>query len=667
MRIELAGWSSEGLRCPDVKIDLRNAAGSAVPIALIQTPNGTGKTTMLKMLKACLNGEASGWSADYIREFKRHDDERSFGTFTADLIIDERILTIEVTLDFDEGRAAYRTSSPQFGGVVAAYDPPADARRFLDKAFLNLFIFDGEYASRLLDPAKAEAEYAIDALCQLYLLKNMSAVANSAWERAARNVQVTTEVGLNREFELKRALEERLKFLKANRGQLSDKLKTLQAKIDEYQAKVDQRLSTEDKTREQHAEAREAKALAKADVEMHSLRLSQQMRLPHALHPMIGATLNQLKENLDRLRLPENTSSQFFDEIVDEEFCICGRVMDEAAIVHIKSSSKQYLGEKEIAVINEIKSDIEKYITNESDLFLRSELESSRNALKESQEKLRLSEQKLNYLTEKLIRDGDGDLEELSEALRVSRIEFEKCDALLKQMSDDSQATEIRRVADVPRFFSIPLLERKLKELDGRISDVTKTVDMRKKTEALVKILESARDRAREKIKDELLLECNSRLKDVLVNDLLQIASIDRSLKLANQAGASVGQTLSVGYVFLMSILNRGSHDFPLVVDSPAGALDTDVKSEIGALIPALCSQFVAFTIDSEREGFVTALEKSGKPIKFMTLLRKTPGTERFMHNLPREGVVETDASVLVTDRKYFFSLKKMDSEALHG
>jgi DNA sulfur modification protein DndD len=73
-------------------------------------------------------------------------------------------------------------------------------------------------------------------------------------------------------------------------------------------------------------------------------------------------------------------------------------------------------------------------------------------------------------------------------------------------------------------------------------------------------------------------------------------------------------------------------------------------------LIPDLCTQFVGFTINTERAGFVPALEKASDDCLFLTMFRKTPGTQRLMRNLPSSGVTETDNAILVRDRGYFMS-----------
>jgi DNA sulfur modification protein DndD len=657
MKIELAGWRSEGLRCPDVDIDLRSQSGGVSPISLIQASTGTGKTTTTKLLKACLHGRASSWSADEVREFRRHNDPRPSGVFAAKLVIDGRPLTIEIELDYDDGSVRYRTTSPDTGGMIMHWGPPMEVRRFLDKRFLDLFIFDGELAKGLLDPEQAQAEFAIDALCQLYLLDEIEQVAAAAWDRETKTATVTTGSGLKKYTDLQKAISNRKDVLEKNRAKAVSELETVQADIAKNEQRIRDRISDDTTTRDLHTEAYNDKVQAEADVEKFSSMLAQALRNPNALHPIVGKSLNYLKENLDRLRLPENTSAQFFEEILQEKECICGRQMDEESIAQIRLRSKQFLGEKQIGVINEIKSDIERYISNSSDIDPYEAQKGISQDLEQSRIRLKKASQQIASLENQLIKAGDDKLEEWKKQLANAKqreSEFIGLIALNDKDPEDDRLSSRKDDNEVLKSLSIPLLTRKLKEVEQRISEITETVDLKDRTNLLQQILRSANDKAQMNIKSELLDVCNQRLKDVLVNDVLQIESIDSSLTLANQKRASEGQTLSVGYVFLMSILNRGNHDFPLVVDSPAGKLSTEPRAKIGRLIPSLCAQFVAFTLDTERPGFVTALEEAGKQIKYLTLFRKTEGTSALLKNLPGEGVVQTDNSVVVSGQKYF-------------
>ena len=110
-----------------------------------------------------------------------------------------------------------------------------------------------------------------------------------------------------------------------------------------------------------------------------------------------------------------------------------------------------------------------------------------------------------------------------------------------------------------------------------------------------------------------------------------------------------------------MSVLSRGKNDFPLIVDSPANPIERVVRKELAELIPNLCHQFVAFTINTEYDGFVPVLKENSKDCKFLTLFRITEGTQRLMSGLPKKGVVKTDNAVLVTGYDYFKSFDQKD------
>jgi DNA sulfur modification protein DndD len=95
-------------------------------------------------------------------------------------------------------------------------------------------------------------------------------------------------------------------------------------------------------------------------------------------------------------------------------------------------------------------------------------------------------------------------------------------------------------------------------------------------------------------------------------------------------------------------------------VDSPANPIDAGVRRRIGALIPKLTKQFVGFTINTEREGFVPALQSASDDVRYLTMFRRTVGTERLMSGVPADRAVVTDGSVLVNDRAFF---EKFDLE----
>ncbi len=650
MKIELLGWSSRGLRCPDVSIELATH-GKVRPVSLIQMPNGTGKTTTLEMLMAALDGEAVNWSPDKVRGFRRAGDDSERGEFVVHLLMDDKPLTFELTLDYNAGTARYRTTQPGSGGVTPGHQPPPALYRFLRPQFINLFVFDGEFADRLLDPARSEAAKAIDALCQLYLLDDIADFADQEWQRAtkAKKGGATTASGLAN-WQTKRALiAKRIAELTEAQTKAKKEQTELESSIAKLTELIGTHMSRSSGMQERFAKAQAELQEAENKVVLESGDLMQSIRSPNALHPRIPNALLALKSNLDKLQLPENTSAQFFEELTQENQCICGREMTDAAREEIRKRAKQYLGTEEAGVINALKRDIDQVVLRAGEKAGYDRVVELVQGLTDAVRLRQQAEGTVRALKQQQIDQGDDKVREWEAQFQRAQARLATLVDLLKRISAAGDEDE-----DSDKTFSLALLYKRLDEADRKISEITETVQLNQQTKLIKRLAAEARDVARDQIRALVLAECNKTLRKVLSQDPVQLDRIDDCLYLAHQTGASVGQTLAVGYTFLMTVLNRGQNRFPLVVDSPANPLDAGRRRRIGGLIPELCSQFVGFTISTERLGFVNALEATGVSIKYLTLFRKTEGTSRLMEGLPKQGVKQSTNGVVVEDRDYF-------------
>ena len=659
MQISLAGWSVDGLRCPDISIDLAGKTGKPAKVALVQMPNGTGKTTTLELLRAALTGEATPWSPVRVRDLRRPGTTNPKGEFRVTLLVNERPLTFEMLLDLDEGTVAYRTTWPGDGGVRGRWDPPAALRQFLTTSFLSLFIFDGEFADELLKESTHRADDAIGALCQLDLIDNIKVAVEREWKRATSQGGPKSAIALEKLNAERDALVlQQARTIKA-RDAAQAKLEQADADGAALRKKIDERLGSVETTKNQHSEAQLAHERANAAVSAASGEVMALMRMPLALHPRFAQQLVELKDSLDKLRLPETSSAQFFDDLVQDEECICGRPMTEGARNEIRKRAKGYLDYDEAGTINALKHDISRFVAPSGGESRHEQLARALADLAKAKRQQREALQTLSVLAKKLIDAGDEELKAWQAALDKVVLDREVCTKALAEID----AGDEEAVGDA--LASLKFIGRQLKDVTAKIADLSKTVELRKKTDIIDKILVQAEHKAREAIRSELLAQTNERLELILANDPLRVARIDKSLHLANQGGASAGQKLSVGYTFLMSALSRGNNDFPLIVDSPAGPIDEGVRRNIGRLIPQLCSQFVGFTINTERPGFVQMLEKSSDDCLFLTLFRRTEGTTRLERALPGSGVTQTETATLVNDRDYFMGFDVTDEEEL--
>ncbi|WP_293397689.1 hypothetical protein [Phenylobacterium sp. RIFCSPHIGHO2_01_FULL_69_31] len=573
--------------------------------------------------------------------------------------MDGKPFSIELVLDYETGQTSYKTTNPGSGGVVPKHHVPPQIHRFLTEQFLSLFIFDGELASRLLDPRKTEADRAVDALCQLYLLDAVSDFTGDYWERATKNQTAKTSTGLTKAQDTLTQLRKREKTLQSGLADAKAKLGKLGSEMEDLEQKIKDHVGRVAAVREQFIAAEKDLITSKGGVDTASTALMAAMRLPHALHPKLAEDLEALRDNLDRLKLPENTSAQFFEELVREKLCICGRPMDHEAQDHIKTEAKRYLDSEDAGIINALKRDIETLAAKPEEegaghVRVTNLAKSLGKAAREEVD----AAGRVRALKQQLIDGGDTELEAWEARLDAATGEYVNCEALIAEIEGPGEP-------DTPddQLRSVSQIQKRIKEVAGRIADITQTVRLKAQTEIIQSILSKAAHRARTQIKAELLAQSNARLQTILVNDPLQIERIDGALRLQGQDEASKGQTLSVGYTFLMEVLHRGNNDFPLIVDSPANQIDEGVRRRVGRLIPELCSQFVGFTINTERAGFVETLETAAEDVAFITLFRKTEGTARLMKNLPPGRFVETSNAMLVTDRDYFYRFDVKEEE----
>lgn len=646
MKITIDGWKSQGLRCPDVSVNLLSG-DQHKKVSLIQMPNGTGKTTTLKLIRSSLTGEAQTWDRNEISELRSlKTPDISSGKFLLELSVDGKPLVFESLIDFVEGKVKYKTSSPLLGGVVDGWSPPTQIKRFLEEKFVSLFIFDGEFAANLLDPRKTKATEAIETLSQLDLLDEIVSEAENLWDKQRREVAGTSVSFLN-------TLKEREKKLKHQLSELEKLRKKLKANNDLYEQELN-RINTqiEDKIGENENIKAERERLLQLKNTAESLlkqaleSYMHELRFPHQLYSGFTKNLEDFKYSLDKAKLPQRSSKQFFIELAEDKTCVCGRPIGPNEKSHILNNSEYYLSEDISTVLNMLKEDIKQYSTkrdNEESIdTIESRLKDAYSEHHKSVTHFNKNELKIRNLQDKAYDTLLNERDKFTSDLRDNQ-------NLLKQINLPFKNT------DDENTLSINSLEIQLKDTQGRIAEVTDTVELRERVNILKNIASNAKAIAKEALHKQLIAECNERLSKVLVNSPLQIEDIDNHIKLKGQAAGSVGQTLAVAYIFLTVALHRGSHQFPLVVDSPAGSLEELVRSEVGKVIPELCEQFISFIIDTEKLGFVPALESASKnSISFSTIFRLNETSNRLLQSTPTNDVQISGDSVLVNGKDFF-------------
>lgn len=611
--LKFIGWESKGLRCPDHEIDLTDN-GNPLSISLIQMPNGTGKTTSLKLLRAVMSGDAENWDPEVVRSYQKQKAPRTQpGVFTVRFEVDGQRVTIKLTLNFDEGKARYETTVKS--GKREGFSPPRSLRRFMTPGFVRFFIFDGELAENLLDPTETDAERAIEDLFQIQLLDTMKSRVEEYWSRKTSDKRVSKDNVLEKHIDKyqrsKKRLEKVLNLKKRDQKKLQKKNRELTLKKSEFEDELKKRSSDREKlaTASRHLEKWHNK------VESRSLSVLDQMRSPQALSETFAVEIVRLKKNLDRVQLPERTAREFFEELAEEAECICGRELNDQHRQTIRKRADQYLGSDDVAFLNAMKADISDAEENIEEV--QGELAASIGDLIEAIEKEQSWQNELDDVRAE-VTSSDPRAAKISDEVDELQDEISKIE---DRMERYESLSEQKGIDDT---WGIEILRRRVNRHDKKVGEVAKALGLLRKRDALEAILNTAREIAREKISQEVCRDANEKIDTLMPNNDIHIDAIDSSLRLRNQESGSAGETLTVGYAFLSTLFNRSSYRIPFVVDSPANPIDLDIRQQIGSIVPLLSHQFIAFTISSEREGFVTSLRQSAtKKIKYLTLFRK--------------------------------------------
>jgi len=659
----ILGWKAQGLRCPDHEIDCRDSAGTPRSITLIQMPNGTGKTTTLSLLRAALSGSATNeqWSRARVMEFQKRGGSDPSGLFELRLLLNDKRVTIILDFDFEYGRIYYKTTRAH--GQIEGFDPPADFRRFMNEDFVKFYVFDGELADNLLSREHTDAQKAVESLFQIHLLEKLSQKISEYWDEQTRNVTAKDQTGYTRRTNRLDKWRSRQHELEQRQSDYKSELAIVNNNLLEQQAKYDNQIKKEADRAERMRAAETSVAKLEQSVHESAQGVLDTIRDPHAISPRFASAMYELKQGLDRVKLPESAAREFFEELAEEETCVCGRPIDPQTKLAIKERARQYLGSDDVSLLNNMKSAITEAV-GQSRSAAANELSRAIDALSDKVGAERKARNELDDLKLDAER-SDPDVMHAKEEIDRLAAERDHLEAELDCFDGKDEMIRFDRIGsiDPDRISSIETIREGVGILEEQVEEAAGTLSLRRKRNILTAILGEAHNGARHHIASEIKDETNRRITMLMPDNRIRIEEIDHCIVLKGQASGSAGENLSVAYAFLATLFNRsGEHELPFIVDSPANPIDYDIRSKIGQLAPALAEQFIAFVISSEREKFLPSLQRAtDKEIKYITLFRK--GATRHEDKAAQQpGCVQTSDSFQVVSEA-FFSEFQLDSE----
>lgn len=652
--LRILGWEATGLRCPDHSVSLVDQRNRQVfPVTLVQMPNGTGKTTTLTLLRAALSGTPP--TIDQIRELAPLDGGVKKGKFVVEIALEDQRRTFELTLDYPKATAHYRTTLRS--GIRDGHDLDPELAKILTPEFIRFFVFDGELAHGLLDPNQPRAQDALDALFQVSLLKQISDALEAHWEQRASEAAMKGKRAVTQRKYRWQELTAHLKKLNAEREKLRGRKSDIGRRLDELEGLIAHRVGADKRAKQALERARSERDKAIAEAEKALATAFQDAYSPQSLSAVFAKQLMQLKHNLDKVKLPSTTSKEFFLELAQGDECVCGAKLSDASRAAIRTRAPQYLGSGFHGVLNAVKEDVAHYVEGRLDRHQETfdaEMKTLESAIRLRDERIAKFDQ---VRTAGIEGAGGEAVENSKEQTRLGE-ELKVIEERLRVLASEPKGD------DELDKDCIEAIEEKATEAEEDYNRAAETFDLRRRTVVVQAVLDTAQEDARAAFSKRLTADTNERLLKLLPRAPVKLSSVGSSVALSKQGNASVGQVLAISYAFLSSLFNHADQKLPFIVDSPVGSLDIATRRHVAQVIPRFFGQFVAFTLSSEREGFLAPLEAASEgAIQYLTMFRRTRATERLLQDVPKKVVQLTESGALVTGREFFMEFDVEEEE----
>lgn len=596
MKISILGWEYENIRrMGNMKIDLEDSNGKVYGNTLIMMPNGTGKTTTLRLICAALTGKADEWVEKDVRSYKPAYKSCSKGRFCLKIRFDDKLYYLIMNFDYDLGEVRYETSrTGRSGGIESQHMLPNSLKDIFKEEFVNRFVFDGEQAQKTLNSGSEEAERAIVYLYQLdkmdKLCEEIDTIVAKKQETAngqvtERNVKVFKTKAESRKDHYK-ALKER--FERSTKDLAAKKTK--KKKLEERYQNI---ISNDTQMRDEQNRLTERKREIKRQTAETTARIMSYLQKPYNLQVEMDMRLQGLWQNMQTLRLPKNVAKEFFNELAENKVCVCGRCIGEPEKNAILKNAQEYLGQEEFAVLNEIKSSLKEYVVD-------SELQQEKQNLQNFMEEEQTVNNDLDRLANTMAERGNQEIMKIKDM--IGELERE-----ISRLETECQKLSTKDYLNNPELTADNNIQKALEAWENAEEAYTKlngTYEFTRKAEKLKQHIQDVKKKALQKLKNYIIQETNAKVQEIIRNDNVRIKDIIGHLLFEDRDNLSEGQNLAVAYAYIGTLFEHSQNEFPFVVDSPAASLDLDMRREIAKIMPGLFHQMIVFVTSGEKEGF---------------------------------------------------------------
>ena len=662
MELKIISWESKGLRCPDGKVDL--CENGYKRFNFIQMPNGTGKTTYLELIQYALSGFLIHETSEQIGKYFHiaNTSEESF----FELIVDSNSEKVTFRIDFKfdkegilnnpkqgKSKVKYSTSYAGIGGLKPGHNPPKEMKKMLTHEFIKLFVFDGEFANKLFDPADSKAFQCLDSICQLNILDNMEKSLDTYFKNQvieSDKSKAKTKAGITTAIKEKEKLE-KIRDDLVNKLENSEKeIQRINKEIINLDKAISDDGSLQGNLKNELQNKKEILDKLNTEYDLFVKDYFDVIKNPINLEEKFVSALDIVQENLYKLKIPASATKAFFEELVDDKDCICDREMDEKAISAINKNKDKYFDEDRAGIYNSLKTDIREKLNSKD--FDKEILDKKNNEFQNLKDQKDSADSDYQLALENVKQSATSDLAEKMKNRELKYLQRKELQKEIDEINNDSEE-------NINKTKNIKALNKQIKKQDEIIDQIQGNITLRSDVDKMKAICKNIKIDVKKIVKQKIIEDCNYELKKIFTgNKLLQIEDIEEYITLQNQSSGSEGQKLSVGMLYLSVLLARENVNFFTIFDSPCGKIDLHVRKDLSEPMVDLVKnngQFITFVQSGERADFTTTIENlvSDKEILHLTIFDKERFENENMPQLP-DTKVESNNAFFIKEKKFF-------------
>lgn len=591
----------------NMQIELNSSASS---FTVIKGRNGAGKTNLLKAINWALTGKLA-------KDERKYDVNTLVSIGAAKDASKGDKIEVSVKLDLDLGSLglAQLTRTARFvksgDGVTdlaysgaelsvltmedksKGYQKEASPDLWLEKIFperfSHYFLFDGEHLHRFFHDTEAafvkKAVLEIANIDQLEkIVEHLSTVTQQLIKESGSVSGVKGEE-LRKDFENVEAkivkLKEELSIKEAERIDLDEQLSKVREEMGDIAAiKKDMQLRNQLSQTAESASQR-SKA-AKKELDAWGFAVGPAL--------MLTKQLDALQQEIEKARekkvLPPPYKPEALTELLSEQVCICGRDLSPESdpCRNIQALLAKFA---DLSEIGETLSDLQRPIQ-----LLDTRIESSASLLKSAQERIRASisderdaMEKLSTIEQKLIGHDDSKIAFISN--KHDQVKRDSDNLLIQIGSLKGQITD-----NEERLASIR------KDIENEAASKEKSRAALKRQQFAQLTLDTANemyqkfsDQVRESVATNLNDEFQSMIwkknffKPVQIDDDYRVLVSPKKFDVEWRDALSAGETACLAFAFSLTLSKVAGFSYPMVVDSPLGRLDEEVKEFVSSVL----------------------------------------------------------------------------------